>query len=79
MSDSHAPAMLEKKTMFSGIVLPRVRPLCPVMAASGIETQKKYDEAMRQPAINHETVAETENDDSSAATENIRMAAIGRL
>lgn len=79
MSDSHAPAMLAKKTMFSRTVLPRARPLCPVMAASGIETQKKYDEAMRQPAINHDMVAETESDDSSAATENIRVAAIGRL
>ena len=79
MSDSHAPAMFAKRTMFSGIVLPRVRPLCPVMAARGIETQKKYDETMRQPAMTHETVAGTENDDSSAATENIRIAAIGRL
>lgn len=79
MSDSHAPAMLAKKTMFSGAVLPRVRPLCPVMAASGIETQKKYDEAMRLPAMNHETVAGTEKNDSTAATENIRIAAIGRL
>lgn len=79
MSDSHAPAMFASKTMFSSIVLPRVKPLCPVMAASGIETQKKYDETIRHPAMPHETVAGTENDDSSAATENIKIAAIGRL
>jgi hypothetical protein len=79
MSESHAPAMFAKRTMFSGIVLPRVRPLCPVMAASGMETQKKYDETMRQLAMTHETIAGTENDDSSAATENMRIAAIGRL
>ena len=78
-SESHAPAMFATRTMFSGNVLPRVRPLCPVMAASGMETQKKYDETMRQPAMIHEAVDVTENDGSRAATENIRIAAIGRL
>jgi len=79
MSDSQAPARFATRTMFAGIVLPRVSPLCPVMAASGIETQKKYDETMRQPAMTQEMTGGTANDGNSAATENIRIAAIGRL
>jgi len=65
--------------MFSRIVLPRVKPLCPVMAANGMDTQKKYDETTKQPEMTHEMVEETENDGSKAAIENIRIAAIGRL
>jgi len=79
MSESHAPATFATRTMFSGIVLPLISPLCPVIAASGMETQKKYDETMRQPAMIHEMAEETESDGSRAATENIRIAAIGRL
>ena len=78
-SDSQAPARFATRTMFADIVLPRVSPLCPVMAASGMETQKKYDETIRQPAMTQETIGGTENDGNSTATENIKIAAIGRL
>ncbi len=71
--------MFATKTAFSDIDLPRLRPRKPVMAANGIETQKKYVEAISVPAMNHETVDGTAKEGNKAATENMRIAAIGRL
>src|SRR5688500_11118321 len=78
-NESQAPMTFATRTMSSGTVLPRARPLCPVTAANGMEMQKKYDEPMSEPAMNQRTPEETEKDGKSAATENMRIAAIGRL